>query len=119
MKVLRNFRKCSILQPVFDEPVGNFQKPIKTLADALKIVNFIGRVPLGEDFTPYGSILPICVPCNKANTGARWVHITTRNETHRKSSPTPINTKRDESPQPHLTVSTTLRSFREELTYKK
>ena len=29
---------------------------------------------------------------NKANTGVRWVHITTRNGSPWKSSPTPINT---------------------------
>ena len=35
MTVLRTFRKCSILQRIFVEPVGNFQKPVKTFQDAL------------------------------------------------------------------------------------
>ena len=47
MIVLRTFRECSILQPVFDEPVGNFQEPLKSCGDALKIVDFIGETPNG------------------------------------------------------------------------
>ena len=72
------------MQPVFDEPVGNFEKHVKTFPDASKIVDLIGRAPLGSDVYLFDR--------NKANMGVRWVHITTRNGTPRKSSPTPINT---------------------------
>ena len=51
---------------------------------------------------------------NKANTGVRWVHITTRFETSQnRPRPKRINTERDESSQTHLAVFTTLRSFRD------
>ena len=48
MTFLQTFRECSILLPGFDEPVRNFakiQKRVKRVADASKIVDFIGRAP--------------------------------------------------------------------------
>ena len=87
----------------------------KSFADASEIVDFIGWVPTRWTHWNFRNLVPTR---DKANTGVRWVHITTRNETPRKSSLTPIHTIRDESSQTHLTVSTTLRSFRDKPFYK-
>ena len=79
----------------------------ETVQDASKTVDLKGRAPNGTDFLYF-------VDTNKANTGVRWVHITTRFETsENRPRPKKINTERDESSQTHLTVFTTLRSFRD------
>ena len=53
MTVLQTFRECSILLPVFDEPVRNFEKiekRVKSCGDASEIVDFIGRAPIVSNF---------------------------------------------------------------------
>ena len=74
MRFLQTFRECSILLPVFAGPVRNFQKFCGC--------RFYRESAYPDTFWQFGWH-------NKANTGVRWVHITTRNETPRKTSPTP------------------------------
>ena len=54
---------------------------MKTFQESSKIVDFIGRAPTGGNFHQNFSRGR---DINKANTGVRWVHITTRNETSKK-----------------------------------
>ncbi len=111
MTALRTFRKCSILQPGLDEPVRNCGNVWKLFQEAPKIVDLQLGAPTGSNF-----IQKLSKRCdiNKANTGVRLVHITTRFETSQnRPRPKTINTERDESSHTHLTVFTTLRSFRD------
>ena len=65
----------------FDE----FQKPVEAFQDASKMIDLQLGAPTHTHFKNL-------VRHDKANMVVRCVHITTRNETPRKSSATPINT---------------------------
>ena len=77
MTALYIFRKWRILQPVFDESVWSSKK--------IRVTGkwFIERGELLPGFhLPKMDVSgPIFPDANKANTGVRWAHITTRNET--------------------------------------
>ena len=84
-----------------DEHVRNFQKHVETVQDASEMVDLqlgaptrtsAGRCNVASDVIGLAPKMDSFAVTHKANTGVRWVHITTRNETPRKSFPTPINT---------------------------
>ena len=52
------------------------------MQDAPKMIDFIGKALASGICATFG--VPTFGVHNKANTGVRWVHITTRNETPRK-----------------------------------
>ena len=80
---------CLVIATPNFQHIADLFEILKSFADASKTVDFIGRAPnRGQKRTPWVDFLLT----DKANTGVRWVHVTTRNETPRKSSPTPINT---------------------------
>ena len=61
MAFLQTVRECSILLPVFDEPVRNFEKiekRVKSFGDVSKMIDFIGRAPNGDPRYSYGEIYP-------------------------------------------------------------
>ena len=77
MIVLRSFRKCSILLPNFDEIVRTCE-------------NFSGIFENCQCYRNSATCVKFCPKLisnaddNEANTGVRWVHITTNNETSKK-----------------------------------
>ena len=82
MTFLQTFRECFILLPVFDEPVRNFEK----LCGCFENYRFYRE---SAYLVKFSSNLTQNADNNKANTGVRWLNITTRNEAPRKSSPIP------------------------------
>ena len=86
MIVLRTFQKCSILLPGFDELVRNLSKLFR-MSRKWSIYRWSAyRVKFCPKFHQSGD-------GNKANTGARCLHITTRNGTsENRPRPKIINT---------------------------
>ena len=78
----RIFRSGSYCHQV----LTNMFETFKNLQDASKTVHLKGRVPTSIRMSQKVALLGVT---HKANLGVRWVHIIIRNETHRKSSPTP------------------------------
>ena len=73
---------CMVLQNMFES--------FKRFLDAPKIVDLQLGAPTPTKFSDFPGFFRIFsdFASNKANTGVRWVHITTRIETSEKSSPT-------------------------------
>ena len=75
MILVRTFRTCSILQPVFHEPVRNLEKHVETFQDASKMVDLIGSATNAEPRYSYDEIYLVLVMIHKAYTRVRSVQI--------------------------------------------
>ena len=113
MTVLHTFRECSILLPVFDKPVRNFEKTenrVKSFVDASEMIDFIGRAPIGANFVEI--LFDRCTTIKQIRVLVAFI-LQPEMELPKIVPEPRINTKKDESSQTHLAVFTTLQSFRD------
>ena len=112
MRFLQALWECSILLPNFGGPVRNFQKFFKSFADASKFIDFIRRAPTAANFTQ--NVTDTQTAIKQIGVFVAFILQPEMKPPKRVPART-INTERDESSQTHLTVFTTLRSFRDKV----